>query len=488
MTASSLVGYLDDAYLVGPPGYLAATYGEFSGVQVSMKISDQNVGGQQSEMSIESPDDDFKLGMQAEMIKVIETETGFQAEMLLQGPDDDYLQGMQTDFKVTPETTTGMQAKIFPLQHWLHPKYLVEQEGYLEYSYLSSKMCAFQGMQAKMFVDSPTDDLFLGMQSEMSVVSQPDTGLQVKFVIQDENNVGMQANMIKTLKQGAQAAFVIYNTTQLRFLCQFPSRGTVAEYNGTPSANNANWETDQAIKANDLGKLQNLNTDVLEERIETDGVTAFWELRCDTGATNTFVDTLAILEHNLTTSATITFQGSDSPTFSTVKFSDSIQSTEVNAYRISPTLPTLPAKYYRLLINDPSNSDGFLRIGTIIFGSSDIFTLKECYQNPIRFGKTHFKDTISTEGFTNKSNDRATRKRLGLAFEKLAFDGGNYELLQDMMDFAKTDLKCLVIPVPQNPTSLTVFAKLTQLPDEQHIADDVDNHLVDFSLDWDESL
>lgn len=487
MTAVQVIGYLDGNYLTSPPNYLGGSINELTGMQVDLKPLSIKPTGMQSEMAVIP---ESGLGAQVELVNVVQTETGIQAEMLVQSPDDDSITGFQVEFLIKPEIATGMQAKIFPLQHWLHSKYLVDNEGYLEDSYLAEKMCAFQGMQVKMFVDSPADDHFQGMQVDLKVDVDKKQGMQVSMAVLQEVLTGIQVNMIKTFKLGSQANFVIYNDTQLRFLCTFPSRGTVAEYNGVPSTDNANWTTPQAMASGDLGKLKNLNSDTLEERIQSqDGVTASFELRSDAGVSNVFTDTIGIMEHNLTTSATVTFQGSDSPTFASVKFSTVLPVKKPNLIWVSPELPTLAAKYHRFLISDSTNPDNNIKIGAIIFGSADIFTLKECFSNPIRFGKTHFKDSIETEGFTNNSNDRATRKRLSLNFEKLNFVGGNYELLQDMMDLAKTDLKCLVIPLPQTPTRLSVFAKLTELPDEDHNADtaDVDNHFVDIDLSWDES-
>jgi len=447
MTAVSIEGYLEGAYLTGPPGYLGGIFSELTGTQVELVIEEQENIGMQTNMSVDGPN-----------------------------------------------SLNGMQVKIFPLLHLDHPKYLVEEEPYLTGAYLAGWRCALQGSQVEMNIEQQDPD---GVQVDQKIVSPDDDryeGMQVQMKIVDfENAVGMQTTLIRTHNIGTQVNLVIYNTTQLRLLCDFPSRGLENRYGSDPiDADNANWKTPQLMESGDLGKLQNLNTDVLEQRIQSDTGVVFLELRCDTGATNTFVDTLGILEHNITTSATITVQGSDDENFSTIKFSFNVNPTDPYAIYIAPELPTTPARYYKIVINDNTNPDNYIRIGTIVFGSSDIFSPKECFDNPVSFGRRHFKDEIETEGFTNTSNDRATRRFLGLRFNKLDVEGGNYEKLQDYFEFAKTDLKCLIIPTPTKPTVLTVFSKLVQLPEESHDAIDVTQdeqnvHFATLDLDWDES-
>lgn len=367
------------------------------------------------------------------------------------------------------------------------------ESAYLsELSYMSGTFAELTGMQVDMAVVQTQET---GMQANQEIVSPDDDyvqGMQVDMSIHDEHEIGMQVVQTRVSELGMQANLVIYNTTQLRLLCEFPSRGVANQYGSDPvSVDNANWKSIQSMESGDLGKLSNLNTDVLEQRVQTaDGVTV-WELRCDTGVSNTFTDTIGILDHNITTSASVIFQGSDSQTFGTIKFEHNINPTSPYAIFIAPTLPTISARYHRFLITDPTNPDNHIRIGTIVFGSSTIFTPSETFDNPVAYGRKHFKDQVKTEGFTNKSNDRAIRRILGLSFTNLDVEGGNYRRLQEYFDFAKTDLKCLVIPTPTKPTVLTVWSKLVQLPEEQHAAidvrdDELNAHWANLELDWDE--
>lgn len=493
MTTQPIENYLEGGYLQDSGGYLSGVFGAFTCMQAWMKIDspdDDDFTGIQTELFVDRPEDDDFMGMQVDLKTNSEKATGIQSKMFVASPDDDDFMGVQAEFVVSPTPTVGMQVKIFPLQHWLHPKYLNDTEGYLEESYLAEKMCAFQGMQFRAAIDSAADDDFMGVQTQLKIIDILKTeGMQTKFVIEDQLNLGMQANLVSTIDLGMQANLVIYNKTQLRILDIFKSRGVSNEYDGVANGDNANWTAVQAMASGNLGNLGNLNTDVLEQRIQTaDGVTALFELRCDTGASNTFVDTIAILEHNLTKSATVTVQGSLVGDFSSIEFSYVMETELDEMYYISPSLPTQSARFYRFLIQDSTNTDNNIKIGTIIFGSSKILTPSECFQNPVSYGLKHFKDTINTEGFTNNSNDRATRKFLSLNFVQLNFSTGNYKTLKNFYREAKTDLKCLIIPRPTQPSSLAVFAKLNSLPSESHYAIDDDNHHVDLTLDWDESL
>jgi hypothetical protein len=369
--------------------------------------------------------------------------------------------------------------------------------GYLDDAYLSVNpyLNAFVDGPRSMQVDMQTDGTSpQGMQADMALEDQEtEPGFQVNMNIQDLSPIGMQVESLKIDRIGMQVNPVIYNVTQLRILCSFTSRGIAKRYGAGPiDLDDANWESPQSYETGDLGKLSNLNTDVTDERIQSaDGVKSI-ELRCDTGQSNTFVDTLGILDHNITTSATITVEASDVSDFSTIKFSFTVNPTMPYAIYIAPELPTVPARYYRIFITDVTNADNHIKVGTIVFGSASIFLPNECYVNPVGFGQVHFKDEIETEAFTNTSNDRATRRFLSLSFVKLDVEAGNYDKLQDYFREAKTDLKCLIIPTPTKPTVLTVFSKLVQLPQENHDAidvrtDELNAHYASLDLDWDES-
>lgn len=456
-------------YLTEP--YLSQWICALGGMQVDLKINDQANAGMQTNLGV---NESQITGMQVDQKIGASDLTGMQVNT--RNFVDDQI-GMQVDAKVFEETATGMEVNIGFPQHLIHETYL-STFPYLSEPYLSQWICALGSMQVELFIVSEDDDSFNGMQVDQKIKASDLTGMQALLRIYTEDQTGMQVDRIRAEKTGFQTTMVIYNTTQLRILCDFPSRGIVSN----------NWTSPQGTETGDFG-LENLNTDVIEQRAQSPfGITALWELISDTGATNTFVDTIAILNHNFTTSAVVSVQGSDDPSFASVKFTFTMSVELTNMYYIAPTLPTQSARYYKFLIQDPTNPDGYLRAGTILFGTSLILSRRACFENPVSFGLKHFKDSLETEGFTSVSNDRALRRILGLEFVNLKVDGADYDSLVDYFKTAKTDLKCLVIPKPERASTLAVFSKLVELPVERHMANTEDDWRVELNLEYDESL
>jgi len=465
-------GYLDREYLEDE--YLSGINDPPSGMQVNQVIRKQATTGMQADQAII---DSHASGMQAAMTVVdMLNAAGMQANMIT---DTSGIFGFQVDMNIGDiPTVGGMQAKQYPLRHWLCDEGYLETP-YLEESYLSYCMRAFLGMQARQLVLETAES---GMQAEMHIVDKSlITGMQTSQVITKEETLGMQATQIRVVKTGMQAAMVIYNNTQLRILCEFPSRGTEA-------LAGLNWVMSPTEAAGDFSP-NNLNTDIIEQ--VTRSVTAgSITLTCDTGLSQGVpVDTIAILGHNLTKSAIVQVQGSKNPSFSPSDIVFTMETQLDDMYWIAETLPTLIGqnRYWRFTIQDPTNTDGYIEIGTILFGVSDIFTTSECFQNPIEHGLKHYKDEVETEGFTNIMNDRALRKWLRLSFEDLNYLKGNFKLIDDMVKYARTSLKCLVIPTPLYPERYAVFAKLVQLPSYSNRVLEEDADYTSFSLEWDES-
>jgi hypothetical protein len=431
--------------------------------------------------------------------------------------------GVQAAMQTIGARITGMQQKISPLLQTLCGNtYLTDP--YLTTSYLAYGMCAHQGVQVAMnaFVETEVgaqanmiilkdmvphiqvnmvvfDDAPVGAQADMRVVDrEKPTSAQVALQIVDrlkparaqvlmrivdrENPLGMQVLMVQSVQVLGQVTMVIYNTTQLRMMKQFASRGT-------PALGGNNWTCSPPAATGDFSP-NNLNTDVIEQCWRSrDGDTALVSLVCDTGLPQgAFVDTAALLGHNLTRSAVVTLQGSNVADFSTVGFSTILNSEELNTYYIAPDLPTTGFRWWRFVLEDPTNPAGFLSIGTLIFGAAEIFTVLENFTNPVTMGHKHFKDVVETEGFTNVSNDRALRKYLRLSFEKLLANNGNYGKLRNTFLFARTGLKVLYIPTPSYPSRFAIFGKLERMPEESHTSHSATEEYIDLSLDIDESL
>lgn len=371
---------------------------------------------------------------------------------------------------------TGVEVLHSKLRHALHGVYL-KDGGYLEDSYLAAQYCAFLGAQVSQQIFTQDE---LGVQAQMQIVDQTRRlGVQAQMQIVDfTKSLSMETLQIRVTRLGLEVEHVLYNIKRLRIMCEFPSRG-----DGT------NWTaTNQA--SGDFGP-DNVNTDVIEQVFRSSGVSV--TLTCDTGlAQGTPIDTIAILGHNLTRSATIQVQGSQDGTFSPpdVTF-DFTEVTPDRAFYIAPTAPTAAAqqnRYWRFVINDTPNPDGYIEIGVIVFGEANVFSFGENYNNRLRQGFTHFKDTLPSEGFTTTSNDRALRKYLKIDFEELNYRFGNFSIIDEMVNYARTSLKCLVIPTPEYPERFAVFGKLNTLPEYVHNSIDEENEYVSFTLEWDEAL
>lgn len=458
------------------------------GQQTLMTPAASKVLGQQALMDINQFD---PIGQQVDMIDTTLVHVGQQTLMTVDATKvigqqalmniSAYLspKGMQVDMDTTLGKVVGMEAKADTLRHALLGYYLVDD--YLVDAYLVDQMAAYMGMQVKAGVDVATD---FGQQSLLRINKTRALGFQVHMVVEKEKALGQQVLQVIAYAIGQQAQMVVYNNTQFRILQTFPSRGT----------DGLNWTaTNQAT--GDYSP-NNLNTDVEEEVFRSTGTNV--ELVSDSQVTQGItIDTLSIRNHNLTKNATVQLQGSDSPSFSTVNVSIDLTVELKNMYYVAQFFPVGVAnqnRYWKYVISDPTNPDGYIQIGIIIHGSADIFSVKENYDNPLKRGYKHFRDVNPTEGFTAKMNDRATRKYLTLRFTELERLHMNFALLEDYIVFARTSLKCLIIPTPMYPSRYAVFAKLVSMPEieERDISDMNDptgaSVYVSLELNWDESL
>lgn len=324
-----------------------------------------------------------------------------------------------------------------------------------------------------------TKEKLFGDQFEGVITKEKNYALQFEGFITKDKMFGVQFDSVREVPLAVQFRAALYNTTNLRILLDFPSRGV----------DGLNWTaTSTAPSSSDSFSINNLNTDIVEQYWRTeDGITNA-TITCDTQLVQgVFTDTVALLNHNLSGSAQIQFQGSDDPTFTNIPFNTFIDVDTINAYWISPKLPLVAYRYWRFLIQDGNNPDQFLRIGTIVFGSAIIFS-NESFVDRVRFGRQQFIDKVYTEGFTNVSNDRGKKAFLELEFKSLRYGRLNFRSLNEVFDVAGVTLKCLWMPVPLQPTRFTLFGKLNELPSEEHNYKGEDSDFVDFALRVDESL
>lgn len=93
--------------------------------------------------------------------------------------------------------------------------------------------------------------------------------------------------------------------------------------------------------------------DVVSENIVFDG-----------SATCSFV---AILQHNFTSSAIIKFQGNNTDVWTSPSLDETLTWTETS---IISTFTEVTYNYYRVLIEDPTNTDTYLEVGRVMFGDT----------------------------------------------------------------------------------------------------------------------
>lgn len=348
-------------------------------------------------------------------------------------------------------------------------------QGYLETPYLAGGYCVAGPMEVRLILKK---DAPIGVEVQRIIEALTFTASQIRNQIKDHlKAIGMEVERVRAYSLGMQIKFILYNNYNLRVLYEFPSRGI----------SGINW-TATSTATGDFS-VSNLNTDIVEQRWQSANGDKFVILVCDTQKTQgVAVDTLAILNHNITTSASVVFEGSNFSDFSTV--GESIPITIVrnqDIYYIAPTYPNKQYRYWRLIISDSTNPDNHISIGTIVFGST-IVLQGECFVDQVRKRKIHFSDKVNTEGFTNVSNDRALKKAINLDFQKLSYGRGNYENLVYVFDYARTSLKCLWIPDSTDPARFAVFGKLSTMPEETHLNMGEGADYVDFSIEVDESL
>lgn len=394
---------------------------------------------------------DTEKAIAAQFQGQIDSEQSFAAQSLL-SVITEQVKGSQFEAKITKEHSAGVQANSL----------LVGKEKSNGLSFHQSKSLPHLICYGDGYLnDEPYLTLYPYLQSFFCVP------------------MGLQFQSVQENAKATQFRAVLYNTTNLRILVDFPSRGT----SGT------NWTatTTEPSSTNSFS-VNNVNTDIVEQywRSETGELSA--TLVCDTELTQgVYLDTLAILNHNFSGSASIILQGSNDPSFGTIPVSITLNYEPVNMYYIAPELPLISYRYWRLNINDAGSADNFLRIGTIVFGSAVIFT-QECFVDQVQFGQRHFVDKVYTEGFTNVSNDRGKKKYLNLEFRNLAYGRANFQNMREIFDYAGTTLKCLYIPTPQYPSRFAIFAKMNEIPAETHNYKGANADYVDFSLNVDESL
>lgn len=294
-------------------------------------------------------------------------------------------------------------------------------------------------------------------------------GLGVELDVRVRRGLGIELNVLN------------YNDVRLRVMCDIESRG-----NGT------NWTSNSTMASTtDAFNINNVNND-LEESVWRSASTVITgiQLDNDAGAGNSlFVDTIFIRNHNFTTSANIQLLLSNDPTFTIVGQTIDIDITDADEfYYIAADAPLSGFRYSRWNIDDPTNTNGYLQMGVVGYGGSEVFE-DDCFSLPIEHEDTEYADVMRTEAYTNIMNIRARRRKLKMNFRNINYDSFDWRRFQRIFDCAGIVQKALWIPVPQQPYRYAAWAKLKKLP--RYRNNDIgtgDRSYVDFSLEVDEVL
>ncbi len=127
------------------------------------------------------------------------------------------------------------------------------------------------------------------------------------------------------------------------------------------SSSDGSSNTDDNAVDNRVGKVWRTDSDT-DEWIK-------WDL-----ATAKDVDCVAIFNHNLTSSATVTIEGNSSDFWSPPTFSETltlVSDSDSNVIaRIGHFLASQQSyRWWRLKVTDPTNPDSYIQIGRIVFGA-----------------------------------------------------------------------------------------------------------------------
>lgn len=472
-----LPGYLEDEYLETP--YLATDVLGHMGHQCTFVVA-AALGMQ---YSVQVSDETTPFGAQAHQ-QIVDHVTAYGAQANLQ-VDGAEVRGMQANFRIADQLLALAQQALFEI--------VDARRSVAEQARFFIDSAAARGLQTKFVLSKQA---IYGQQAQYVINRRRVFGQQAEFSIVDRVRArGMQADFVNVTSYGQQCTIALYNTKLLRILIDFPSRGLAGATGmnewGFPAGQGQSWKSNSTADGDFLPA--NLNTDVTEQKWRSASLTGI-NLDCDTERNQgVFLDTLAILDHNLTTSANVTLLGSNDPTFGVIGITIPLSPRldDPNTYWLAPELPNVGYRFWRLAIDDPQNPDGFCEIGAIIFGGAEIFQ-GEAFVDEVEFQLKDFTDSVPTEGFTNVNNSRAQKKLLRLEFRSLRYTMGNYRIMRRLFRQERTVLKCLWLPTPDKDNEeytarFAIFSKLSAIPSERHNHKGGRADYVSFTIELDES-
>lgn len=279
----------------------------------------------------------------------------------------------------------------------------------------------------------------------------------------------------------------MYNKTNMRILWEFASDGI--EYVNFTASSEA--LTDYEVI--------NIKSDMIEKTWRSTAIASEW-VQWDAGAGQTMgIDTLALLNTNLSQNAVVTLLGYgggsdaapgdfDGSAAITIVIDMPTDATEDTVLYCSASAASSATSYrhWKLRLEDPSNAAAYLEIGRLVAGEAFVFDTENCAQD-IEFSYKNYKNEVNLNGFTSASNNRALKKNLRLSLPNLnAISQTNYSEWNRMLKYCRDTLKMLVIVDPVSPYRFSVFAKLQEIPAEKTRYVDGLNMYASITATWDE--
>lgn len=251
------------------------------------------------------------------------------------------------------------------------------------------------------------------------------------------------------------------NTVGIKFLYNF----CLGDYNYTTPGGNIISITSEADGDH---KKVNLTTTPLRETWRSGpNIEDFQEIVIQTSDLTVTPDTFAILNHNLTETAVVQLQASQTPDFLSPAFTITMVWSKKHMILLQDI--GFAYNYYRFRILDPLNPCGFLEIGRIIAGKSFTITNNEDITDNISISTDDLAYRMKTEGFFRAFNERVKVDRLSIKFDKLVTtppDDVNYAGLMEMFEEVGETYSFLTILDPDDQTFKMIWGVIDNLPNK----------------------
>ena len=206
---------------------------------------------------------------------------------------------------------------------------------------------------------------------------------------------------------GGQAYTVTYDEVTAKFTISAPGNFTLRWLTGTNTLVNAALALGFTRAANSTGDKTYTS---INRVIHTNASVYF-----DFGEAKKY-DSVALINHNISSAATITVQGADDSAFTTNLVGDSLTHADNNIFKFLAAART--KRYVRIVVTDPTNPDGYIQIGCFVVGK---------YLAPNRcFGPYSEGEVDETEiEYSPSNNPFVTQERPALVNYELPFSGLN---------------------------------------------------------------